>query len=55
MYVLRQRRIRLAREYAVRYEPVSEALFQRQLPRGDKWPGVSKLVSAPIYASLEDV
>lgn len=39
MYVLRTRRLRVAKVYASRVEPVVSALFERQLPRGKRWPG----------------
>jgi len=48
-------RLRLARLYASKYGAVGGALFERQLPRGKAWKGLSGLVSSPIYTWVEDV
>jgi hypothetical protein len=55
MYVLRRRRLLLAKTYAITYEPVSDLLFQRQLPRGKKWPGTRLLLSAPVFSWVDGV
>jgi hypothetical protein len=55
MYVLRARRLSLAREYARKHQPVSDFLFARRLPKGREWPGTRQLISAPIYAWVDDV
>lgn len=55
MYVLRRRRLLLAKTYATRYEPVSDLLFQRQLPRGKEWPGTRLLLSAPVFSWVAGV
>jgi hypothetical protein len=53
MNQLRRRRMRLARQYVLLYEPVSALVFKRSLPRGREWPGTGKLLSSPIF-SWED-
>jgi len=55
MYVLRQRRLSLARVYSRRYQPVSAALFRRHLPKGSQWPGTRGLISADLFAWVDDV
>jgi hypothetical protein len=55
MYVLRQKRLNLARQYAHRYQPVAAALLGRRLPRGRQWPGTRDLIPSPIYSWIDDV
>lgn len=55
MFLLRTRRLRLAEEYAARYEPVSSLLFRRSLPRGSDWRGTRELLSNPSYCWVEGV
>ncbi len=43
MYVARRNRIRLAKLYSKKYQPVSEMLFERKLPSGSEWPGIRAL------------
>ena len=44
MYVARRNRIRLAKLYSMKYEPVNEMLFERKLPNGSEWPGIRALL-----------
>jgi len=55
LWFLRQRRLRLANLYSAKYGAVGAALLERRLLRGKDWPGIKDLVSAPIYAWVEDV
>jgi hypothetical protein len=55
MYVLRQRRLILAKLYSRQYQPVSAALFRRHLPRGHQWPGTRALIPADMYAWVDEV
>jgi hypothetical protein len=55
MYVLRQRRMRLARLYSRRYQPVAAALFRRHLPRGREWPGLRLLIPNDLFGWVDEV
>lgn len=50
MFVARNNRLRLAKRYAIKYDPVSKLLFQRKLPSGKEWKGTKVLVSNSIYS-----
>jgi hypothetical protein len=55
MYVARNNRIRLAKKYSQKYQPVSKLLFQRKLPNGKEWQGTKVLVSNPIHRWVNGV
>ncbi len=55
MFVARNNRIRLAKLYSQKYEPVSNILFQNKLPSGIAWKGTKVLVSNPIYNWVDGV
>lgn len=44
MYLARLNRIRLAKRYSQKHEPVSDLLFNRKLPSGEDWPGTKALL-----------
>ncbi len=50
MYLLRRRRLRLARQYAQLYEPVSALIFKCQLPHGKNWLGTPTLLSQAFFS-----
>ena len=49
IYVARKNRIRLAKIYSKKYDPVSKVLFQKKLPSGKAWKGTRVLVSNYMY------
>lgn len=53
MFVARNNRLRLAKMYARKYEPISNLLLKRKLPSGKEWKGTKVLVSNPIHALVE--
>ena len=53
MFVARKNRLRLAKIYANKYEPVSKLMFDRKLPSGKSWKGIKVLVSNPIHAWVD--
>ena len=55
MFVARNNRIRLAKLYSQKYEPVSKILFQNKLPSGCAWKGTTVLVSNPIHNWVDGV
>ena len=55
MFVARKNRIRLAKQYSKKYEPVSKLLFQNKLPSGASWKGTRVLISNPLHAWVNGV
>ena len=55
MFVARKNRIRLAKIYSQRYEPVSKLLFQYKLPTNSDWQGTGVLVSNSMHAWVNGV
>jgi len=55
MFAARRNRIRLARYYSQKYEPVSNLLFQRALPTCHAWQGTGVLISNSIHAWVDGV
>jgi len=55
MFVARKNRIRLAKFYSRKYTPVSNILFQRNLPSGGEWKGTRTLVSNSMHAWVNGV
>jgi len=53
MFVARKNRIRLAKLYSQKYEPVSKLLFQNKLPTATEWKGTHVLVSSSIYNMVD--
>ena len=55
MFVARKNRIRLAKCYSQKHDPVSSLLFQRTLPTGHAWQGTGVLISNSMHAWVDGV
>ena len=55
LYATREKRKSYAAQLAIRFEPVSEYAFRRNVPIAEEWPGIANLVVSEFYGWRDNV